>query len=63
MEINQTRIVYRYMILTSRRDNGVFVILTTFDFFRSVLINSINILKFKNNDTSRYKELLGIQEG
>ena len=31
------------------------VILTTFDFFRSVLINCINILKFKNNDTSKYE--------
>ena len=36
------------------------MIWTTFDFFRSVLINCINILKFKNNDTSRYK---GISEG
>ena len=35
------------------------MIWTTFDFFRSVLINCINILKFKNNDTSRYELISG----
>ena len=55
MEINQTRIVYWYMILTSRGDDEFFcVIWTTFDLFRSALIYCINILKFKNNNTNRY---------
>ena len=35
------------------------MIWTTFDFFRSVLINCINILKFKNNETSRYELISG----
>ena len=47
LEINQTRIVYEY-ILTSRRHDEIFVIKTTFDFFRSALINCINILKLRN---------------
>ena len=59
MEIHQARIVYGCMILTSRRDDEVLVIWTTFDFFRSVLINCISILKFKNNETSRYEEIGG----
>ena len=37
--------------------------LTTFDFFRSVLINCINILKFKNNDTSKYECIGGDSRG
>ena len=53
MEFNQTCIDCGYMILTSWRDDEVFVICTTFDFFRPVLIDCINILKFKNNDMSR----------
>ena len=43
------------MILTSRRDEEVLVMWTTFDFFRPVLIDYINIAMFKANDTSRCK--------
>ena len=39
------------------------MILTTFDIFRSVLINCINILKFKNNDTSKYECIGGDSRG
>ena len=35
------------------------MIWTTFDFFRSVLINSINILKFKNIIQAGTNELVG----
>ena len=39
------------------------MILTTLDFFRSVLINCINILKFKNNDTNKYECIDGDSRG
>ena len=63
MEFNQTRFVYGYMNLTFRRDDAGLVIWTIFDLFRSVQINCINILKFKNNGISRYECVGWISRG
>ena len=41
------------MILTSQGDDDAMVIWTTFDFFTPILIDCINISKFKNNDSSK----------
>ena len=41
------------MILTSQRDDEVLVIWTTFDFLRANLMDCINILQLKNNETRR----------
>ena len=53
MASNQSDIEYGYMILTSGRDDEVLVIWTSFVFFRPILVDCINISKFKNTDTSR----------
>ena len=42
-----------HMILTSQGDDDAMVIWTTFDFFTPILIDCINISKFKNNDSSK----------
>ena len=53
MAFNQSYIEYGYMILTSGRDDEVLVIWTSFVFFRPILIDCINISKFKNTDMRR----------
>ena len=54
IENNQTRNVNGYMILTSRRVDEVICDLDHILLLKSVLMNCFNILKFKNDETSKY---------